>query len=121
MSPILVVDDSESVRAALRTMLESDGYAVLEAANGAEALQILVNTADSVPALIILDLQMPKMSGWELARIARSYHRLAGIPLLVISVHEASEATLPGVAGHLRKPISRETLLAEVRSIVGEP
>ena len=83
-SSILVVDDDEDCRAALREVLEEDGLSVIEAANGQAALDYLVS--HDVPSLIILDVVMPVISGWQLLTILRNYYRLSRIPVLMLSI-----------------------------------
>jgi CheY-like chemotaxis protein len=82
-SSILIVDDDEDCRAALREVLEEDGMNVVEAANGRAALDYLVS--HDAPSLIILDVVMPVISGWQLLTILRNYYRLSRIPVLILS------------------------------------
>jgi two-component system, chemotaxis family, chemotaxis protein CheY len=109
MASVLVVDDNAEVRQALRELLEWHGYDVTEAGDGDEALWLLVGNASSEPTLIILDLEMPTMTGWEFIDILRSYHRLSAIPVLVASGNEwASLQQTAALLGYLRKPYSPE-------------
>jgi len=82
-APILVVDDDADCRVALREVLEEDGFTVVEAANGQAALDYLVS--HDTPSLIILDVVMPVISGWQLLTILRNYYRLSEIPVLMLS------------------------------------
>ena len=85
---------------------------------------MLTGHAD-LPSLILLDLEMPNLNGWDLVRLLSSYHRLASIPVLVVSAHErASLAPTRSVVGHLRKPYGSEELLSAIQACTrarGEP
>jgi two-component system, chemotaxis family, sensor histidine kinase and response regulator PixL len=85
LGPVLIVDDYADARANLREMIEDLGQDVVEASNGQEALDYLVFNPDVRVQLILLDLDMPRMSGWEFLTLVRSYVRLASIPVLIVS------------------------------------
>jgi CheY-like chemotaxis protein len=112
---VLVVDDDPEHRASVRDVLEDEGYAVAEAANGKEALDYLTDGRGE-PALILLNLQMPVMTGWELLAARKRHTRLATIPVVVASGHSArlSAASHGSVAGFLRKPYGPAALLTAV-------
>lgn len=115
--PILIIDDDDDAREGIREILESEGYEVVEAANGRKALHYLTSDGPRPePCLILLDLRMPEMSGWELLALLKGYSRLAAIPVVVITGHDPySEALPPGAfAQFLRKPITRDALLTAV-------
>jgi two-component system chemotaxis response regulator CheY len=105
--PLLIVEDDQAVCDIMREILEEHGYAVTCAANGREALALLRRTAP--PRLILLDLMMPVMNGWELLRELRKTAELAGIPVVVLSA-VSREATPEGVPT-LAKPLSQESLI----------
>jgi CheY-like chemotaxis protein len=113
---VLLVDDAEELQDALQETLRNAGYAVVAARNGREAFDYLL--ANPAPDVVLLDLQMPVMTGWELLRLLRSYWRLDQIPVVIISAGERlatiqSEHTLC-----LQKPIDAEKLLEVVRSLL---
>jgi CheY-like chemotaxis protein len=112
---ILVVEDDESVRDALVTVLQLEGYQVGEAMHGAEALAVLRN--GFVPSLILLDLMMPVMDGWQFRREQMKDPRLAPIPVVVVSAHTRAEelAGSPGVADVLMKPVDFDRLLTVIQ------
>jgi len=115
---VLVVEDFADIRVALHEVLRDDGYLVVEAENGKDALDLLVSQPDLDPCLILLDLEMPVMTGWEFLAIVKSYHRLARIPVLVVSgqrLHEEAIAS-GAIAGYLQKPYDIDRLRATVRS-----
>jgi CheY-like chemotaxis protein len=89
---LLLVDDSASIRDALSTILTSEGYEVLTAENGSEALKLLV---EPLPDIIISDLHMPLMSGYEFLGVVRQ--RFPNIPVIAISSSFKSDELLPGI------------------------
>jgi len=105
---VLLVDDEEETRDPLRRLLELKGYVVETAANGAEALAA-VQRADP-PCIVLLDLLMPWMSGWEFCVEMRKHDRLADLPVVVISGMSDRYGDFPGVVAHLRKPIDIQKL-----------
>ncbi|AFE07587.1 hypothetical protein COCOR_07541 [Corallococcus coralloides DSM 2259] len=106
---LLLVENNEDVREALREILESEGYRVLTAANGQVALNLLAEQ-ERMPALVLLDLVMPVMDGHAFIEHLRGTGALALTQVLVLTAHP----TLPlpqGVAGRLGKPVKLEALL----------
>lgn len=115
---VLVVDDDLEIRETIKDVLEEEGYRVDLAANGAEALahlRTLNGDAGAYPALILLDLMMPEMNGWQFCEEQKKDGRLAGIPVLVISAASVNEKK-GSIAGHpfLKKPIELSRLLEAV-------
>lgn len=108
---ILVVEDDFDIRDTLSQILEAEGYAVSGAANGAEALDVLAK--ESAPALILLDLMMPVMNGWQFRTEQLKDPELAAIPVVVISADAGvgQKAEAIGAADSLKKPVPLETLL----------
>lgn len=106
---ILVVDDDQEVREAICDVLCDEGYHVSSACNGAEALNALRQGAQ--PSLIVLDLTMPVMDGFEFLERRRTDAELSSIPVVVVSATIDSRIELPGVVV-VRKPIELESLLA---------
>ena len=110
-APVLVVEDNGEVRQALVALLEAEGYHVAEAVDGVSALRLL-RTAAVQPCLIVLDLMMPRMSGWDFRMEQSSDLRLAGIPVVVVSADPlASQAERMGAAAVLSKPADPEQFL----------
>ncbi|WP_437533453.1 response regulator [Sorangium sp. So ce726] len=118
---ILVVEDDLDIRSILTQLLVFEGYDVEEAADGAEALALL--RRDVPPALILLDLMMPIMDGWQLRAELQRDPALASIPVVIVSadVRVEQEASRLRVAGLLKKPLQIEPLLELVHSICGAP
>ena len=111
---ILVVDDDDSIRQIVRLCLSEDGYQVQEASNGEVALEVL---SRFTPELILLDLRMPIMDGWE---FARRYHMTPGphaaIVAFVAALNAAQECADIDAVGILSKPFDLEELLTAVRT-----
>jgi CheY-like chemotaxis protein len=118
---IAVVDDDFDIRSMLTLVLEMDGYEVVAAANGQEALDRLRTLDERRPgppaSLILLDLMMPIMNGWQFRAAQKEDPHLAPIPVVVLSGdgNVAEKTAAIGAAGYLRKPIDLEALLATVK------
>ena len=113
---LLVVEDNAITREGLATILESEGYSVILAANGREALNLLRGGAR--PTLILMDMMMPTGDGWEFLEMRRQDRALLSIPVLVttaIGIASYDWARALGACGILRKPIPANSLLEEVR------
>ena len=109
---ILVVDDEKHIRDLLRQELSDSGYKVLEAANGKKALEII---RKQIPDLIILDVMMPEMNGFDVAAILKNDPLTMDIPILILSIVQDKErGTRLGVDRYLTKPIDTEKLFKEV-------
>jgi CheY-like chemotaxis protein len=115
---VLVVEDEVEIRELLVEALELGGYAAAGAANGREALERL-RAGEAPPCAILLDLTMPVMNGWELARELRSDPVLARIPLLVLTARSGVDAEDLGAAAAVAKPVGFEELMAAVSRVCG--
>jgi two-component system, chemotaxis family, chemotaxis protein CheY len=114
-STVLVVDDDPDILEALSEILEAEGFEIRRARNGKEALDRLEPDA---PQLILLDLMMPVMDGWEFAqRMRQRPPEIARIPIIVLSADRnvGSKAADLGAVGHLAKPFELNDLLELVR------
>jgi DNA-binding response OmpR family regulator len=111
---VLVVDDDAQVRQAIRWALEDEGLAVLTAASGREALALSV---ERLPDLVVLDLTLPEMDGYAVARSLRAEHGQP-FPILVITADglASTKAGRVGAYAYLRKPFRIEDLLEAVRT-----
>jgi CheY-like chemotaxis protein len=110
---VLLVEDDALVRGAMKMVLEWEGYRVSCAGNGREALDLL--HGGERPALILLDLQMPVLDGWEFRREQGRDPALAPIPVVVVSAADAKGS--PEAAAHVRKPFQPEELLQTMRGV----
>lgn len=108
---ILIVEDDDSIRETLQALLEQRDYVVRTAANGKEALEVL---RANRPNLILLDLMMPILDGWEFLERLNGDEDIADIPVLVVS---GSERDATGHQGFFPKPLNLGGLLERVQEI----
>jgi chemosensory pili system protein ChpA (sensor histidine kinase/response regulator) len=117
---IMVVDDSLTVRKITTRLLEREGYQVLTAKDGLEALQLL---RDGLPAVMLVDIEMPRMDGFDLTRNVRGDPRTKDIPIIMISSRTAekhrSQAAALGVNVFLGKPYQEAELLQQISGFIG--
>jgi CheY-like chemotaxis protein len=116
---VLIVEDDLDIRDALAQILEEEGYAVVTAANGREALDAL--RSGPPPRLILLDLMMPVMNGWQFRAEQRRDPAIADIPVVIISAdtHVGDKAQAIGIAEYFRKPIEISGLLQTMEKYCG--
>ena len=116
---VLIVEDYHLAREMYRVTLESAGFEVLEAADGVEAL---LRVRDTLPDLILMDLQMPLMDGWEVTRHLKDDGRTAGIPIVVLSARirdDLEEKTKrAGCVALVSKPCLPSDLVKKVRHVL---
>jgi CheY-like chemotaxis protein len=114
--PVLLVNDYEDSRDCMREALEDAGHAVIEAADGQQALNFLVSQSKQNVALIVLDLQMPVMDGWRLLELLRCYVGLASIPVIIVTGHEPQLDRVhhANVVGCFCEPYDLQDLVARV-------
>lgn len=117
---VMVVDDSVTVRKVTSRFLEREGYNVLTAKDGVDALQLL---QEEVPDLMLLDIEMPRMDGFEVAKNIRSSSRLKHIPIIMITSRTGSKhrehALSIGVNDYVGKPYQEEALLKVMQGLLG--
>jgi two-component system, sensor histidine kinase and response regulator len=115
---LLIVDDVSDNLFLIRTILEEEGYEVLEAANGKTALELVKS---QLPDLVLLDVMMPDMDGFEVTRCIRAWQDLPFIPILLITAYDQTSAVKGldlGADEFIRKPVEADELLARVRSLL---
>ncbi len=118
---IMVVDDSVTVRKVTSRFLEREGYEVLTAKDGADAL---LQLQDHVPDAMLLDIEMPRMDGFEVAKNIRSSSRLKDIPIIMITSRTGDKhrerALSLGVDKYMGKPYQEDKLLHNIRVVTGD-
>jgi CheY-like chemotaxis protein len=114
MCKILIIEDEVDIREALSELLVVLGHEVIAAGDGLEALRLLDDHRSAPPCVILLDLRMPVMDGWEFLRRLRQSNDFAKLAVIVLSASLGMENDQPLVRaeGHWRKPVSIEQLEA---------
>jgi len=118
---ILVVEDQEDLRAILRDFLSACGYTVIEAVDGAESV---VKAASEHPDLVLMDIQLPVLDGYDATRQIKALPGLAAIPIIAVSSFamkgDEEKARASGCDDYVTKPYSPVDLLRLVRRYLGE-
>jgi CheY-like chemotaxis protein len=112
---VMIVDDDRAVRESIVEVLEDHDYLPMAAANGREAIEQL-RAQIHRPSVILLDVMMPVMDGWEFRALQRNDPLLGAIPVVVLSAHENIEEAASGMQadGALQKPLLIQTLLKTI-------
>ena len=116
MTSVMIVEDDPDTREMLERFLELEGFEVRTAANGQLALEAL--SADSALSVILLDLMMPVMNGWQFREAQVSDPKIAGIPVVVVTAAGAKD-DIPAIQADawLSKPVDLDRLLATIGEI----
>jgi CheY-like chemotaxis protein len=115
--PVLVVEDDADLREMIAQLLALEGYQTMTVANGREALAYLRNLHNGdAPDLILLDLMMPEMDGWEFRRHQQADPKLANVPVIVLTALDQNRTGDVEAAAFLKKPLDFDRLLALVRT-----
>jgi CheY-like chemotaxis protein len=115
---VLIVEDDEELRPMLETLLQTEGYETMSVVNGQEALDRL---AERLPCLVLLDIFMPVMDGYQFRARQLRDPRIATVPVLCVSgVFDVDEVVRRTGVNCLRKPTDPDRLLREIRSTCGE-
>ncbi len=119
---IVIIEDDQGIREALQTLIELEGYMVRAATNGDEALALLKELKE--PCLILTDLMMPGMNGYEFIELASKTHTIASIPIVVVSA-SPNESDLKvmfdagKIKGFVKKPVDLDYMLTVVHKHCG--
>jgi CheY-like chemotaxis protein len=115
---VLVVEDDEDVASVVSDVVEIAGYRSAVASNGREALAAMRRER---PSLVLLDLMMPEMDGWQFREEQRRHPGLASVPVLIMTADGRADqkAESLGAAGFVRKPTSIDELIAELERLLG--
>lgn len=116
---ILLIEDNAQNRYLARFLLDARGWQVIEAEDGPSGL-LLADRAE--PAIILLDIQLPGMDGYAVARALRALPALAGVPIVAVTSYampgDREKALAAGCDGYLEKPINPDTFVADVRKFL---
>jgi CheY-like chemotaxis protein len=112
---ILIVEDDSAIRTSLAMILEFEGFETRVAENGLDGLHVL-ETEKTLPSLIILDIMMPIMDGWEFREAQKEHPDAAGVPVVVMTadIHAFEKATKMGAQGFIQKPLNVDHLIKTV-------
>ena len=121
MAKILVVEDEPEIRILVKTILEKAGYSVVEAEDGEAALR-LVNEEE--PDLVLLDVMIPGIEGWEVCRRIRENEATRRLPIIMVTVRTTDEdiqrSVECGANAHINKPFDQRELLDTIKKLLGE-
>ena len=121
MPKVLVIENEPNVRKLMTTNLTTSGYQVLVASDGEEGIKL---AQQECPDLILLDVMLPGISGWDVLTTIKTTPQLQKVPVIIMtaSVQESSEdkALAMGAIGYLAKPFDIDRLLHQVKQILGE-
>jgi DNA-binding response OmpR family regulator len=117
---ILIADDEPNIVISLEYLLQRDGYRVLVARDGQEALDAI---AAGPPDLVLLDVMLPRVSGFEVCQTVRENPALAGMPIVMLTAKgreiEVSKGMALGANAYVTKPFSTQELLAQIHALLG--
>ena len=111
---LLVVEDDSDIRTAMVAILEDEGFQVTAHEDGRAALEFLRASVTALPSLILLDLMMPIMNGWEFREQQLADPKLHKIPVVVVTAHDPRQQLAIDAAAILCKPVWFETLLKTI-------
>lgn len=114
---VAIIEDDSEFRSMLRELLEEEQYRVVAVANGAEALETL--RGDTVPDVILLDVSMPIMDGFDFLRFRNEDPRLAAVPVVLVTNAKPHERPTIGVNDVVRKPIDIDEILYAIKRYCG--
>ena len=118
---ILIVDDSETMLQVVQMMLAKELYEVITARDGAEGVTRALETN---PDLILMDVMMPKMTGFEALRALRNNDQTSAVPIVMVTTKAEAESIETGYASgcndYIVKPVDSVELIAKVRSLLGD-
>lgn len=119
MARVLIVDDFEDNRAMYACYLELCGHTILEAGDGEEALRV---AREAGPDIIVMDLSLPRMDGWEATRQVKSDPRISHVPVIALTGHvyaqHENEAVRVGADAFLAKPCAPEALASKIQELL---
>ena len=121
MIKILIADDSDMMRKIAKMTIGKDSYEVIEASNGAQAVEIALK---ELPQLILLDAEMPEMDGWEATKALKANPLTVGIPILICTGHDLSDedelVKESGISGYVSKPYNPVQMISKIKEVLGQ-
>jgi len=120
LAKIMVIDDSQTIRKTAETLLVKEGYAVITAADGFEAL---AKVADHEPDLIFIDIMMPRLDGYQACALIKNNARYARTPVIMLSskdgLFDRARGRIVGSDEYLTKPFTKDELLSAIETHIG--
>ena len=120
LAKIMVIDDSQTIRKTAETLLVKEGYAVITAADGFEAL---AKVADHEPDLIFIDIMMPRLDGYQACALIKNNARYARTPVIMLSskdgLFDRARGRIVGSEHYLTKPFTKDELLNAIETHIG--
>jgi two-component system cell cycle response regulator DivK len=120
MPTVLYIEDDLANRTLVRRVLEAEGYVVLEAANGLQGLEV---ASAERPDLVLVDISMPDMDGYEVTARLRTMDGVAGVPVVALTANvmkgDRERALEAGCSGYIQKPLDIDLLPLQVASFLG--
>lgn len=117
---VLLIEDNEQNRYLLTYLLEQNGYRVVAVADGAGGVEA---ARRFVPLLVLLDIQLPTMDGYAVARALRRIEALRAVPIIAVTSYampgDREKALAAGCTGYIEKPINPDTFVSEMRAVLG--
>ena len=121
LAKIMVIDDSQTIRKTAETLLVKEGYAVITAADGFEAL---AKVADHQPDLIFIDIMMPRLDGYQACALIKNNARYSRTPVIMLSskdgLFDRARGRIVGSDEYLTKPFTKDELIGAVRAHLGK-
>jgi len=117
----LIIEDNEQNMYMLSFLLQSNNYEVLQAFNGLEGIR---TAKEGLPDVILLDIQLPEMDGYQVARELRKYENLKHIPIVAVTSHamvgDREKALESGATGYIEKPVDPDNFIQKMESYFNE-
>ena len=117
LAKVMVIDDSQTIRRTAETLLVKEGYAVITAADGFEAL---AKIADQKPDLIFIDIMMPRLDGYQACALIKGNARYASTPVIMLSskdgLFDRARGRIVGSDEYLTKPLTKDELIGAVKA-----
>ena len=118
---ILIIDDSQTIRRSAENLLLDEGYTVLLAKDGFDALSTVVS---SEPDLVFVDVMMPRLDGYQTCALLKNHQRYTRLPVVMLSsrdsIFDKARGRLVGADGYLTKPFTRGDLVGAVQQHLGQ-
>ncbi|PRY65711.1 response regulator receiver protein [Vreelandella songnenensis] len=121
MAKVLIVDDEPNIVLSIEFLMEQAGFEVISAADGEQAIE---RVGTDTPDIILLDISLPGMSGFDVLEALRSRPTTAQLPIIMLTAHgrevEREKGAALGASAYITKPFSTQALVEQVQTLLGE-